>query len=387
MCASNKKNGTIGSYAETISGLGEELIIIWRFGDALESKGFRLSRTKTEYLKCKFNDLSHEADVVVTLDSLAIQKKESFKYLGSMIQENGEIDEDVMHRISAGWLKWTLTSKILCDKKMPSKLKDCKAKHDGVINTINALAASVKELTSKRDVIPSKGISYPYTPLEIKAAKRRRKEISKASSSIKKSKIATLLSLFCIFDQYTRATGERHELKKVDVIVETTVEHHNIIVNNPSTASKEEEKVKPVSLEEQKNYSFKGFNISDEAPKKLTKLINDYSEWIANWLLKHFAGRYCQQQSKVSRIEECLINIIKGFSIPADLPWHLADEVYIPINYGDKFHWVLAIVVLKGRRIRVCDSMSGRRLFGPSSDIQKLTKILRTYLDISGFLD
>ncbi|KAF3679745.1 Ubiquitin-conjugating enzyme E2 N [Capsicum annuum] len=50
---------------------------IWR--QTLESKGFRLSRTKTEYLECKLSDMSHEADVVVKLDSQAIQRRESFK--------------------------------------------------------------------------------------------------------------------------------------------------------------------------------------------------------------------------------------------------------------------------------------------------------------------
>ncbi|PHT53444.1 hypothetical protein CQW23_07906 [Capsicum baccatum] len=98
-------------------------------------------------------------------------------------------------------------------------------------------------------------------------------------------------------------------------------------------------------------------------------------------------NRYCQQQPKVSRNEECLINIIKVFSILAGLPWHLVDEVYIPINYVDEFHLVLVVVVLKERRIQFYDSMSRRRRSGSSSEIQKLTKILPTYLDISGFLD
>ncbi|KAF3636414.1 hypothetical protein T459_02270 [Capsicum annuum] len=48
------------------------------------------------------------------------------------------------------------------------KCQDCKVKYDEVINAINALTASVKEMTSKRGVIPSKRISYPDTPLEIK---------------------------------------------------------------------------------------------------------------------------------------------------------------------------------------------------------------------------
>ncbi|PHT94157.1 hypothetical protein T459_02039 [Capsicum annuum] len=155
------------------------------------------------------------------------------------------------------------------------------------------------------------------------------------------------LSLSCTDVQCVRATKEQHELKKVDVTA--TTEEHNMTVDNPSTASKDKEKVEPVYLGERKNYPFEGFNISDGAPKKLTQLINDYSEWIANGLLKHLAGRYYQQQLEVSQNEEYLINIIKVFSIPAGLPWHLVDEVYISINYGDEFHWVLAVIVLKER--------------------------------------
>ncbi|PHT45652.1 hypothetical protein CQW23_14810 [Capsicum baccatum] len=124
-------------------------------------------------------------------------------------------------------------------------------------------------------------------------------------------------------------------LKQVDVTLEASAKEHNITVDNPSTAFKEEEKVEP---------------------------------------------------SKVSQNEEYLINIIKGFSILDSLPWHLVDGVYIPINYGDEFHWVLAIVVLKERRIRVYDLISRRRRSEPSSKIQKLAKILPYYLDMSGFL-
>ncbi|KAF3673875.1 putative 60S ribosomal protein L18-1 [Capsicum annuum] len=83
---------------ETQDGVNDKLEV-WR--QTFESKGFRLSRTKMEYLEYKFSDLPHEDDVVVELDSQAIQKRESFKYLGSMIQGNGEIDEDVSHCIGA----------------------------------------------------------------------------------------------------------------------------------------------------------------------------------------------------------------------------------------------------------------------------------------------
>ncbi|PHT91164.1 hypothetical protein T459_06277 [Capsicum annuum] len=174
---------------------------------------------------------------------------------------------------------------------------------------------------------------------------------------------------------------------QVDVTVEATAEEHNITVDNPSNTSKEEEKVVPISSGERRNYQFEGFNMSDEAPIKLTQLINDYSEWIVDGLLKHHARGYCQQQPRVFLNEECLIKIIKGFSIPAGLPWHLVDKVYISINCGDEFHWMLVVVFLKERRIRVYDSMSRKRRSGSSSEIRKLAKILPTYLDMGGFLD
>ncbi|WMV43568.1 hypothetical protein MTR67_036953 [Solanum verrucosum] len=49
----------------------------------------------------------------------------------------------------------------------------------------------------------------------------------------------------------------------------------------------------------------------------------------------------------VSAYESSIKDIISGFSIPVALPWHIVDEVYIPVNCGEDFHWVLAVVVLK----------------------------------------
>ncbi|KAG5594321.1 hypothetical protein H5410_035553 [Solanum commersonii] len=49
--------------------------------------------------------------------------RESFKYLGSVIQGSGDIDDDVTHRIGVAWMKWRLASRVLCDKKIPPRLK------------------------------------------------------------------------------------------------------------------------------------------------------------------------------------------------------------------------------------------------------------------------
>ncbi|XP_070039652.1 uncharacterized protein [Nicotiana tomentosiformis] len=50
-------------------------------------------------------------------------RRDSFKYLGSMIQGNMEIDEDVTHPIGAGWMKCRLAYGVLCDKNVPPRLK------------------------------------------------------------------------------------------------------------------------------------------------------------------------------------------------------------------------------------------------------------------------
>jgi hypothetical protein len=47
-----------------------------------------------------------------------------FRYLGSMLQKNRDIDEDASHRIKAGWLKWRQASDVLCDPRVLLKLKD-----------------------------------------------------------------------------------------------------------------------------------------------------------------------------------------------------------------------------------------------------------------------
>jgi hypothetical protein len=104
---------------ETREGVNKKLEV-WR--QALETKGFRVSRTKTEYMECFFNGRSNDGtELRIGADS--IPKKEMFKYLGSVLQSDGEIDGDVTNRIKAGWVKWRGASAVLCDKKIPLRIK------------------------------------------------------------------------------------------------------------------------------------------------------------------------------------------------------------------------------------------------------------------------
>jgi len=72
----------------------------WR--DTLEAKGFRLSRSKTKYLHCRLS--ADEGDIAgeVAIEGAIIPRVKRFRYLGSIIQESGEIDEDINHQIRIG---------------------------------------------------------------------------------------------------------------------------------------------------------------------------------------------------------------------------------------------------------------------------------------------
>jgi hypothetical protein len=105
---------------ESRTGVDQKLEL-WR--RTLEAKGFRLSRSKTEYMKCDFSATTQEKGDV-RLDGQVVPKKDTFRYLGSMLQKNGDIDEDVSYRIKAGWLKWRQAFDVLCDPRVPLKLKD-----------------------------------------------------------------------------------------------------------------------------------------------------------------------------------------------------------------------------------------------------------------------
>jgi len=59
----------------------------------------------------------------VTIDGLSIPKVEKFKYLGSIVQQNGEINEDINQCIKVGWQKWKQATGVLCDKRIPVRLK------------------------------------------------------------------------------------------------------------------------------------------------------------------------------------------------------------------------------------------------------------------------
>jgi hypothetical protein len=74
-------------------------------------------------MRCQFGEENSD-DRDVSLDGQVVPMNDTFRYLRTMLQSDGEIDEDVSHRIRVEWVKWRRASGILCDKKFPTKLKD-----------------------------------------------------------------------------------------------------------------------------------------------------------------------------------------------------------------------------------------------------------------------
>lgn len=88
----------------------------WR--QVLETYDFCLSRSKTKYMGYSFSKRRSVSSLEVKVGDHSIPQVTQFKYLGSMLQNNGEIEGGVNHRIRAGWLKLRSASGVLCDAKL-----------------------------------------------------------------------------------------------------------------------------------------------------------------------------------------------------------------------------------------------------------------------------
>ncbi|KAK3569080.1 hypothetical protein QTP86_022114, partial [Hemibagrus guttatus] len=95
----------------------EENLERWRF--ALERRGMKVSRSKTEYMCVN----EREGSGTVRLQGEEVKKVQEFKYLGSTVQSNGECGKEVKKRVQAGWNGWRKVSGVLCDQKISARIE------------------------------------------------------------------------------------------------------------------------------------------------------------------------------------------------------------------------------------------------------------------------
>lgn len=81
-------------------------------------------------MECEFGKSRNKEKGVVTLEDQEIPKSESYWSLGLLIKnwslgstdhKDGEIEQDVNHKIRARWMKWRSASKVLCYCRIPIK--------------------------------------------------------------------------------------------------------------------------------------------------------------------------------------------------------------------------------------------------------------------------
>ena len=59
----------------------------------------------------------------VKMEDTKEPRVKEFKYLGSMVQESGSCERDVKRRVQAGWNKWRKVPGVICDRRLPARVK------------------------------------------------------------------------------------------------------------------------------------------------------------------------------------------------------------------------------------------------------------------------
>ena len=79
-----------------------------------------VSRSKTEYL-CINGGNDKET---VTMEDIKVLRVKELKYLGSTVQKNGGCEREIKKRVQAGWNGWRRVSGVICDRRLPARVKE-----------------------------------------------------------------------------------------------------------------------------------------------------------------------------------------------------------------------------------------------------------------------
>ena len=88
--------------------------------ECLESRGLKVNAGKTEVMVCaKQNETINVSDKHGSRLAQSIE----FKYLGSTVETSGGCGREVALRVKAAWQKWKEITPVICERRMPIKLK------------------------------------------------------------------------------------------------------------------------------------------------------------------------------------------------------------------------------------------------------------------------
>ena len=79
----------------------------------------KVNRSKTEY----FCINGGNDDKTVKMEDAKVPRLKEFKHLRSTMQEKGGCEREVKKRVQAGWNGWKRVSGVICDKRLPARVK------------------------------------------------------------------------------------------------------------------------------------------------------------------------------------------------------------------------------------------------------------------------
>ena len=86
----------------------------------LERRVVNGNRRKTaEYMRV----YERKSNGTVRMQGEEVAKVDDLKYLGSTVQSNGECGREVKKRVQAGWNGWRRMSGVICDRRVPARVK------------------------------------------------------------------------------------------------------------------------------------------------------------------------------------------------------------------------------------------------------------------------
>ncbi|XP_060197232.1 uncharacterized protein LOC132626390 [Lycium barbarum] len=79
--------------------------------------------------------------------------------------------------------------------------------------------------------------------------------------------------------------------------------------------------------------------------------------------------------------------IIRGFKLIANIAWNRVDNVFIPVNLSEEYHWVLVVLCMKRRCLYEYDSFPGGAMHTNSirEVIERLANMIPLFFNCTGF--
>ena len=97
----------------------QERFLAWK--ETLEKKGLKVNIGKTEIMISSKG--GHEEVNIQAEDGSVLKQNNEFRYLGSVLSEEGGTEKAVRQRVKEAWQKWREVTGVILDKKMPLKLR------------------------------------------------------------------------------------------------------------------------------------------------------------------------------------------------------------------------------------------------------------------------